>query len=296
MKAYLELLQDVLDNGVQKTDRTGTGTLSVFGKQLRFDLSKGFPAVTTKKLAFNSMKAELLWFIRGSGNELDLREILHGDRNSEKSTIWTDNANADYWKPHAEFEGDLGRVYGVQWRRWITPINEFGVHQGSPAYTTVEIDQLTALIDGINTDPTGRRHIISAWNAGEIATKQFALPPCHVMAQFNVVNNKLDCMMTQRSVDTFLGLPFNIASYALFTHLIAQICNLEVGELIMSLGDTHIYLNHIDQVREQLSRTPLQAPALWLNPDVTNIESFIMDDILLEDYQSHASIKAPMAV
>lgn len=296
MKNYLKLLQDVLDNGVQKTDRTGTGTLSVFGRQLRFDLSKEFPAVTTKKLAFNAMKSELLWFIEGSGDENRLKEILHGDEMSPKSTIWTANANADYWKPHAEFPGDLGRVYGVQWRRWRTPVEKFGSHVGMDAYSVKEFDQLTALIEGIKKDPTGRRHIITAWNPGEIAEGMFALPPCHVMAQFNVVNGKLDCMMTQRSVDTFLGLPFNIASYALFTHMIAQVCNLQVGELIMSLGDTHIYSNHVDQVKEQLSRRPKKHPQLELNTSITDIDKFSMSDIQLIGYKHHPEIKAPMAV
>lgn len=297
MKSYLELLQDVMDNGEDKMDRTGVGTRSVFGRQLRFDLRKGFPAMTTKKLAFNAVKSELLWFIEGSGDESRLREILHGSRDSTKTTIWTANANAPYWKDKAKFEDDLGRVYGVQWRNWRAPVTEFGSHQGSPAFTTLEIDQLKILVAGLQNDPNSRRHILSAWNAGEIFTDQFALPPCHMMAQFHVnTKNELSCLMTQRSVDTFLGLSFNIASYALFTHMLAQVCNMNVGELIMSLGDTHIYHNHFDQVHEQLSRDPLPLPTLWLNPEVNNIEKFTMDDIQLEGYQSHAAIKAQMAV
>lgn len=297
MRNYLDLLQDVLNNGEDKMDRTGVGTRSVFGRQLRFDLRKGFPAITTKKLAFNAMKSELLWFLEGSSDEKRLREILHGDRESTKPTIWTDNANADYWKPNAEFEGDLGRVYGCQLRNWRTPIKEFGVHNGLPAYTVKETDQLINLINGLQSDPNGRRHIICWWNAGEVSEGLAALPACHAFAQFHVnTKNELSCALTQRSWDLFLGASFNIASYALLTHMIAQVCNLQVSELIINSNDTHIYLNHIEQVREQLSREPLQAPTLWLNPDVTDIEKFTMDDIQLEDYQSHASIKAPMAI
>jgi thymidylate synthase len=276
MKQYHDLLEDILNNGEIKDDRTGVGTISVFGRQLRFDLTVGFPAVTTKKLAWKSVASELLWFIEGSGDERRLAEILHGSRGIERSTIWTGNAQAAYWTPKARYDGDLGRVYGVQWRDW----------RG--------VDQLSNLIEGIKTDPNGRRHIITAWNVDEL--DKMALPPCHVLAQFYVSNGKLSCHMYQRSVDVFLGLPFNIASYALLTHMIAQVCDLKVGELIISTGDTHIYSNHVEQVKEQLSREEYPLPALFLNPEIKNIDKFSMDDILLFDYQSHGTIKADMAV
>ena len=276
MKQYHDLLEDILNNGEVKDDRTGVGTISVFGRQLRFDLTAGFPAVTTKKLAWKSVVSELLWFIEGSGDERRLAEILHGSRDTERSTIWTGNAQAAYWTPKARYDGDLGRVYGVQWRDW----------RG--------VDQLSNLIEGIKTDPNGRRHIITAWNVDEL--DKMALPPCHVLAQFYVSNGKLSCHMYQRSVDVFLGLPFNIASYALLTHMIAQVCDLKVGELIISTGDTHIYSNHVEQVKEQLSREEYPLPLLFLNPDIKSIDKFSMDDILLFDYQSHGTIKADMAV
>jgi thymidylate synthase len=276
MKQYHDLLEDILNNGEVKDDRTGVGTISVFGRQLRFDLTAGFPAVTTKKLAWKSVVSELLWFIEGSGDERRLAEILHGSRDIERSTIWTGNAQAAYWKPKARYDGDLGRVYGVQWRDW----------RG--------VDQLSNLIEGIKKDPNGRRHILTAWNVDEL--DQMALPPCHVLAQFYVSNGKLSCHMYQRSVDVFLGLPFNIASYALLTHMIAQVCDLKVGELVISTGDTHIYSNHIEQVKEQLSREEYPLPALFLNPEIKSIDKFSMDDILLFDYQSHGTIKADMAV
>jgi thymidylate synthase len=276
MRQYHDLLEDILNNGEIKDDRTGVGTISVFGRQLRFDLTVGFPAVTTKKLAWKSVVSELLWFIEGSGDERRLAEILHGSRDIERSTIWTGNAQAAYWTPKARYYGDLGRVYGVQWRDW----------RG--------VDQLSNLIEGIKNDPNGRRHIITAWNVDEL--DKMALPPCHVLAQFYVSNGKLSCHMYQRSVDVFLGLPFNIASYALLTHMIAQVCDLKVGELIISTGDTHIYSNHIEQVKEQLSREEYPLPLLFLDPKIKNIDKFIMDDILLFDYQSHGTIKADMAV
>lgn len=276
MKQYHELLEDILNNGEVKDDRTGVGTISVFGRQLRFDLSKGFPAITTKKLAWKSVVSELLWFVEGSGDERRLAEILYGSRDTERSTIWTGNAQAAYWSPRAKYDGDLGRVYGVQWRDW----------RG--------VDQLSNLIDGIKKDPNGRRHILTAWNVDEL--DQMALPPCHVLAQFYVSNGKLSCHMYQRSVDVFLGLPFNIASYGLLTHMIAQVCDLKVGELIISTGDTHIYSNHVEQVKEQLSREEYPLPALFLNPELKSIDKFTMDDILLFDYQSHGTIKADMAV
>jgi thymidylate synthase len=299
MKQYLELLQDILDNGEIKDDRTGVGTISVFGRNLRFDLRKSFPAVTTKKLAWKACVGELLWFIEGSSDERRLAEITHGSAEG-KATIWTPNALAPYWQPKAKFKGDLGRIYGVQWRHWNKDTIEKDMgpaHKGGTrlAVDRTEVDQLKNLIEGLKNDPNGRRHIISAWNAGEL--DQMALPPCHILAQFYVNKNKeLSCHMYQRSVDVFLGLPFNIASYALLTYMIAHCCNLTPGELIISTGDTHIYKDHIDQVKQQLSRTPLEAPDLWLNPDVRDIEKFTMNDIALLDYKSMDSIKASMAV
>ena len=281
MRQYLDALKQVLDQGTQHQDRTGTGTISLFGMQQRYDLTQGFPAVTTKKLAWQAVVSELLWFIEGSGDERRLREILHGDRNSAKDTIWTANAEAPYWQDRARFEGDLGRIYGVQWRNWNG------------------VDQLANLIHDIKTAPYSRRHILSAWNVREL--NQMALPPCHVLAQFSVRSvpggrDELSCQMYQRSCDMFLGGPFNIASYSLLTHMIAQVCDLAVGEFVHVLGDAHIYLNHVQQVNEQLKREPLPAPQLWLNPDIRDIDGFTMEDIKLVDYQSHAAIEAEMAV
>ena len=299
MKQYLDLLQDVLDNGQQQTDRTGTGTISVFGRQQRYDLQQGFPAVTTKKLAWKSVVSELLWFIEGSGDERRLAELLHGTRDEDKKTIWTDNATAPYWAPKAKFAGDLGRVYGVQWRRWsqyqerkdMGPAHLGGTRVATDRY---EVDQLLNLINGIKQDPHGRRHIISAWNPGEL--QAMALPPCHILAQFYVAGNRLSCQMYQRSCDMFLGVPFNIASYSLLMAMIAQVCDLDVGEFVHVLGDAHIYLNHIEQVKEQLRREPLPAPRLWLNPEIKDITKFTMADIKLIDYNSLAKIDAEMAV
>jgi thymidylate synthase len=277
MKTYLAALHDVLNRGTVREDRTGTGTIGLFGMQQRYDLSQGFPAVTTKKLAFKACLSELLWFLEGSSDERRLAEILHGSSEEDKRTIWTDNALADYWLPKAKFQGDLGRVYGVQWR-------DFG-----------GVDQLLRLVEGIKKDPYGRRHIITAWNPAEL--DQMALPPCHCFAQFYVsADNKLSCQMYQRSCDMFLGVPFNVASYSLLTHMIAQVCGLGVGEFVHVLGDAHIYLNHVEQVKEQLSREPLPAPTLWINPEVQDITQFTMKDFRLDGYQSHATIKAPMAV
>jgi thymidylate synthase len=282
MKQYHDLCVKILTTGELSNDRTNTGTYRIFGTNLRFDLSQGFPAVTTKKLAWKAVVSELLWFIEGSGDERRLREILHGDRNSTKPTIWTPNAEADYWKPKAMFEGDLGKIYGVQWRSWGPRLGE-------------KIDQLSLLIDGLKKDPTGRRHILTAWNPGEL--DQMALPPCHVMCQFFVSNDKkLSCHMYQRSVDVFLGLPFNIASYALLTHMMAQVCEYTVGELIISTGDTHIYSDHVEQVKEQLRRPMYPEPILKLNTTIKDIEKFTMADIELVGYQSHDAIKAKMAV
>lgn len=303
MKTYLDALQQVLDTGVKRGDRTGTGTISVFGMQQRYDLSKGFPAVTTKKLAWRAVVSELLWFIEGSGDENRLREILHGSTESSKTTIWTANATAPYWQPKAKFDGDLGRVYGVQWRHWRTTdlveggsfTNDFGHSFRLEGGATVrEVDQLIELINGIKADPHGRRHILSSWNPGEL--QAMALPPCHCFAQFYVADGKLSCQMYQRSCDMFLGVPFNIASYSLLTAMIAQVCGLAVGEFVHVLGDAHIYLNHVEQVKEQLTREPLPAPTLWLNPDVTDITKFTMSDIRLDNYTSHSSISADMAV
>jgi len=287
-QVYLNALRDILENGDDRPDRTGVGTRSIFGLQMRFDLGKGFPAITTKKLAWRAVVSELLWFIMGSGDERKLKEILHGDASSNKKTIWSDNTTASYWKKKAKYIGDLGRVYGVQWRTWRAPV--FGANRMGLKH----IDQLAELINGINKDPYGRRHIITAWNPGELDL--MALPPCHMMSQFYVSNGKLSCHMYQRSADMFLGVPFNIASYALFTHMIAQVCKLEVGDLVISFGDAHIYNNHFDQVKEQLERTPLALPTLELNEDIKSITDFKMDDITLVGYQSHEAIKAPMAV
>jgi thymidylate synthase len=295
MKTYLNALDHVLKHGTTRTDRTGTGTISVFGMQQRYNLAESFPAVTTKKLAWKSMVSELLWFIEGSGDERRLAEILHGTRDTDKKTIWTDNARADYWRPKAEFDGDLGRVYGVQWRHWKTPDIEWLRNEnGKELIRNKEVDQLQQLVEGIKVDPYGRRHILSAWNPGEL--QAMALPPCHCFAQFYVADGKLSCQMYQRSCDMFLGIPFNIASYSLLTHLVAQVCNLEVGEFVHVLGDAHIYLNHVEQVKEQLQREPLPAPQLWLNPDIDDITKFTMDDIRLDGYTSHSAISASMAV
>jgi thymidylate synthase len=299
---YLTALRDVLETGTRREDRTAVGTISKFGMQQRYNLSTGFPAVTTKKLAWKSVVGELLWMIEGSGDERRLAEITHGTRDGVV-TIWTPNALAAYWRPKAKYAGDLGRVYGVQWRHWRTPIehqadtfkDDFGNTYSREGFVHFkEVDQLIQLIEGIRSDPNGRRHVLSAWNPGELDA--MALPPCHCFAQFYVANGKLSCQMYQRSMDTYLGGPFNIASYSLLTHMIAQVCGLDVGEFIHTVGDAHIYLNHIDQVKEQLSREPYPAPNLWLNPEITDITKFTMDDIKLLNYQSHPALKAPMAV
>lgn len=289
-KTYLESLQFILDHGEERPDRTGVGTVGVFGHQMRFDLSEGFPAITTKKLAWRAVVSELLWFIEGSGDERRLAEILHGDRYTDKKTIWSDNSRADYWvnRKLQRHPADLGRVYGVQWRRWRRPLIRVN------KVVLQNHDQLLELIENIKMDPYSRRHILTAWNPGEL--DQMALPPCHMMAQFYVNNGKLSCQMYQRSADMFLGVPFNIASYALFTHMIAQVCNLDVGDLIITIGDAHIYKNHIHQVKEQLSRTPFEMPTLKLNSDIDRIIDFTMEDIELYNYESHEAIKAPMAV
>ncbi|MDD5146160.1 MAG: thymidylate synthase [Candidatus Pacebacteria bacterium] len=274
MKQYLEALQYVLNNGVDRPDRTGVGRRAIFGVPMRFNLAEGFPAVTTKKLAFNAVKAELLWFLMGSSDNKKLQEMgCH---------IWDANAEAPYWKPKAEFEGDLGRVYGVQWRSWKSP------------YTDQPIDQLKKAIENIKNNPYDTRSLVSAWNPAEL--EMMALPPCHLLYHFFVANNKLSLLMYQRSCDMFLGVPFNIASYSLLLSMVAQVVGLGVGEFVHILGDAHIYLNHFEQVKEQLSRVPLAPPKLWLNPEIKDIDKFAMDDIKLIDYQSHPPIKAEMAV
>lgn len=275
MKQYHDALQQILENGKNKTDRTGVGTRSVFGYQMRFNLQEGFPAVTTKKLAWRAVVSELLWFLEGSGDERRLAEILHGTRDPSKKTIWTANAEADYWKSKAKFEGDLGRVYGVQWRDF----------KG--------VDQVYNLIEGIKKDPSGRRHILTAWNPSEL--DQMALPPCHVLSQFDVTDGHLSCQMYQRSCDMFLGVPFNIASYSLLTHIIARECNLKVGDFVWTGGDCHIYNNHIDAVNEQLARTPKQLPTLFITVN-KKIADYVVDDFVLENYNPDPAIKADMAV
>jgi thymidylate synthase len=281
MKKYNELVSKVLFEGAPSEDRTGVGTVSLFGEQLRFDLTAGFPAVTTKRLAWRSVVAELIWFMEGSNDERRLAEIQYGTRDESKKTIWTANADADYWKSKARFPGDLGSVYGVQWRRWQKPRNNGAV------------DQLTNLITGLKQDPTGRRHIISAWNPGEL--DRMALPPCHMMAQFYLRDNRLSCHMYQRSADLFLGVPFNIASYALFTHLIAREIATGVGDLIISFGDVHVYANHVEQCKLQLSREPLPLCEL----DISSVQSIFtatVDQCLLKNYECFPTIPAPMAV
>jgi thymidylate synthase len=283
-RQYLDLLRNVMENGRDRPDRTGVGVRSIFGLQSRFDLRNGFPLLTTKKMNFASIASELLWFIEGSGDERRLAEIRFGKDRAHlggKQTIWTANAEADYWKPKAQFEGDLGRVYGVQWRAWRAPENK-------------TVDQLANLITGIKKDPFGRRHILTAWNPGEL--DQMALPPCHVMCQFYVSGNELSCLLYQRSNDLFLGSPYNIASYAMLTMMIAQICRLQPGEFIYSQGDTHIYHNHFEAVAEQLGRSPFPQPILYIDPSIRKIEDFRMGHFDLINYDSHPPIRAAMAV
>jgi thymidylate synthase len=283
-EVYNAVLKDIMENGTVKPNRTGIDTKGIFGVQMRFDLRKSFPAVTTKKLAMKSVTSELLWFLEGSGDERRLAEIHFGkprEEITEKKTIWTANAQADYWKPKAEFEGDLGRVYAVQWRHWKKTDG-------------TEVDQIAKIVDTLKNNPGDRRIILTAWNPGEL--DEMALPPCHCFAQFYVANGELSCQMYQRSCDMFLGVPFNIASYSLLTCMLAQACGLKPGDFVHTLGDAHIYVNHFDQVKEQLSREPYPEPKLKLNPEIKNIDDFKMEDVSLEDYKHHSPIKADMAV
>jgi len=264
MQQYNDLLRHVMQHGTKKEDRTGTGTVSVFGYQMRFNLQEGFPLVTTKKVHTKSIIHELLWFLKGDTNIKYLKD--------NGVTIW------DEW---ADENGNLGPVYGYQWRSW-------------PSASGEHIDQISQLIDQIKKNPDSRRLLVNAWNVSEIS--KMKLPPCHILFQFYVADGKLSCQLYQRSADLFLGVPFNIASYALLTHMVAQVCNLEVGEFIHTLGDAHIYSNHFDQVNLQLTREPLPLPSLKLNPEVKNIFDFTYEDIAIENYQSHPAIKAVVAV
>jgi len=274
MKQYQDLLKKIMDEGIDRPDRTGVGSRAIFGQSMRFNMADGFPAMTTKKLAFETMKAELIWFLSGSSDNKILNEMgCH---------IWDGNSNADYWKPKAKFEGDLGRVYGVQWRSWKSP------------YTDVPIDQISNAIEQLKKNPGDRRIIVTAWNPAEL--DMMALPPCHMFFHFFSVEGKLSLLMYQRSCDTFLGVPFNIASYALLLHMVAQVTGLVPWEFVHILGDTHIYLNHFEQVKEQIAREPYPLPKIWLNPEIKNIFDFKMEDIKLIDYKYHPTIKAPMAV
>lgn len=281
MKEYLEALNHILTNGTIKQNRTGISTVSVFGYQMRFNLRDGFPAVTTKKLAFKSMASELLWFLEGSSDERRLAAIQFGSRNSSNKTIWTENAFSPYWIDKAEYPGDCGRIYGKQMREWKTPSGQV-------------VDQVANLIQGIKSEPTSRRHIIVNYNPGEI--DQMCLPPCHAISQFDVSDGKLSCQMYQRSADAPLGTPYNIASYSLLTHMIAQVCDLEVGEFIYTVGDFHVYENQIADVRTQLSRQPFPLPKLWLNPKIKCIEAFSLNDIKLLDYEHHSQINYQFTV
>ncbi|WDR05355.1 thymidylate synthase [Devosia rhodophyticola] len=264
MQQYLTLLSDIIERGTDKADRTGTGTRSLFGYQMRFDLGAGFPLVTTKKLHLKSIIYELLWFLKGDTNVRWLQE--HGVK------IW------DAW---ADENGDLGPVYGSQWRSWPNPSGE-------------GIDQIANLIQSLATKPDSRRHIVSAWNPAEV--DEMALPPCHCLFQFYVANGKLSCQLYQRSADVFLGVPFNIASYALLTHMVAQVTGYKVGDFVHTFGDVHLYSNHFEQAQLQLSRTPKPPPTLTLNPTITRLEDFAFEDITISGYEPEAHIKAPVAV
>lgn len=264
MQTYLDLMSHVLENGTDRGDRTGTGTRSVFGHQMRFDLSKGFPVTTTKKLHLRSIIIELLWFLKG-----------------ETNTKWLKENGVSIWDEWADENGELGPVYGYQWRSWPTPDGE-------------SIDQIKGLIKSLKDNPNSRRHIVSAWNPALV--DDMALPPCHTMFQFYVADGKLSCQLYQRSADIFLGVPFNIASYALLTMMLAQVCNLEAGDFVHTFGDAHLYHNHFEQAKEQLSRAPMALPTMKINPDVTDLFEFKYEDFTLEGYKAHPSIKAPIAV
>jgi len=264
MQQYLDLLQDVIDNGIQRPDRTGTGTRSVFGRQVRFDLAQGFPLLTTKKLYTRAITHELLWFLAGDTNVKYLQ----------------DN-NVKIWDSWAGKDGELGPVYGKQWRSWSTPSGK-------------AIDQMQEVVTALRDNPDGRRHIVTAWNPADVP--QMALPPCHCLFQFYVADGKLSCQLYQRSADIFLGVPFNIASYAMLTQMVAQVCGLQLGDFVHTFGDLHLYNNHVDQAREQLTRQPKALPSLHLNQQVTDLFAFTYDDIRVDDYTAHPSIKAPIAV
>lgn len=280
MRQYLDLLREVLDNGVVRDDRTGTGTRSVFGRQLRYDLADGFPALTTKRLHLRSIIVELLWLLRGE----PLHDQLHLFREVPPRSASVDFLHQNkvtIWDEWVDKNGGLGPVYGVQWRSWLTP------HGRS-------IDQITRVVDRIRSDPNSRRLIVSAWNVADVDS--MVLPPCHTLFQFYVANGRLSCQLYQRSGDLFLGVPFNIASYALLLMMVAQVCDLEPGELVHTFGDAHLYSNHVDQAREQLTREPRALPRMWLNPEVRSIFDFTLEDVKLLDYDPHPSIRAAVSV